>query len=267
MLEADPADIVLDDGTFSVRGVSGTGVGWRELAAWAHEHDGGLGSDTDFTQDGATFPFGAHVSIVEVDTDTGLVTPLATWPSTTAVGCSTRSWSPGSSTEAPCRASRKRCGSSFVYDEAGTPADLDLRRLRHADDRRHHQPRGLQHRDADPAQPAGRQGHRRVRHDRVDPSRAERRRRRAEPPRGPARRPALHPRAGVAGDPGRRVGHGPGTVAGAAGCLRATPPWRRRDHPGHGRDLSGPAPAETQATRPGSRPRPTAGTVPGRSLD
>ena len=76
MLEADPADIELADGRFGVRGVAGTGVGWRELAAWAHEHDGGLGSDTDFTQKGATFPFGAHVSIVEVDTDTGLVTPV-----------------------------------------------------------------------------------------------------------------------------------------------------------------------------------------------
>jgi carbon-monoxide dehydrogenase large subunit len=76
MLEADPADIELADGSFGVRGVAGTGVGWREVAAWAHEHDGGLGSDTDFRQEGATFPFGAHVSIVEVDTDTGLVTPL-----------------------------------------------------------------------------------------------------------------------------------------------------------------------------------------------
>jgi carbon-monoxide dehydrogenase large subunit len=32
--------------------------------------------DTDFTQDGATFPFGAHVAIVEVDTETGRARPL-----------------------------------------------------------------------------------------------------------------------------------------------------------------------------------------------
>ena len=38
-----------------------TAVSWPALAAYAHEHDGGLGVDTDFTQDGATFPFGAHV--------------------------------------------------------------------------------------------------------------------------------------------------------------------------------------------------------------
>ncbi len=76
MLEASVSDIELDDGIFSIRGVTERGIGWAELAAWAHSHDGGLGSDTDFTQADVTFPFGAHVSIVEVDTETGLVTPL-----------------------------------------------------------------------------------------------------------------------------------------------------------------------------------------------
>jgi len=76
MLEASVSDITLEGGIFRVRGVSGGEIGWTQLAAWAHENDGGLGSDTDFTQDGFTFPFGAHVSIVEVDTETGLVTPL-----------------------------------------------------------------------------------------------------------------------------------------------------------------------------------------------
>jgi aerobic carbon-monoxide dehydrogenase large subunit len=76
MLEAAPADVTLEDGAFSVRGVPGSPVRWAEVAAYAHEHDGGLGSDTDFEHDGATFPFGAHVSIVEVDTETGLVRPL-----------------------------------------------------------------------------------------------------------------------------------------------------------------------------------------------
>ena len=76
MLEAQPADVELGDGAFSVRGVPGTSVDWAALAAYAHEHDGGLGSDTDFTQTGATFPFGAHVAIVEVDTETGFTYPL-----------------------------------------------------------------------------------------------------------------------------------------------------------------------------------------------
>jgi carbon-monoxide dehydrogenase large subunit len=76
MLEASPADVTLEDGAFAVQGVPGSSVSWAEVAAYAHEHDGGLGSDTDFTHDGATFPFGAHVSIVEVDTETGQVHPL-----------------------------------------------------------------------------------------------------------------------------------------------------------------------------------------------
>jgi carbon-monoxide dehydrogenase large subunit len=76
MLEANPGDVVLDDDGFGVAGVPGNRIGWPDLAAYAHEHDGGLGVDTDFTQEGATFPFGAHVSIVEVDTETGQVTPL-----------------------------------------------------------------------------------------------------------------------------------------------------------------------------------------------
>ena len=36
----------------------------------------GLGVDTVFEAGGATFPFGAHVAVVEVDTDTGQVRPL-----------------------------------------------------------------------------------------------------------------------------------------------------------------------------------------------
>ena len=76
MLEANAEDVVLDDDGFGVAGVPGDRISWPALAAYAHEHDGGLGVDTDYTQDGATFPFGAHVSIVEVDVETGRVTPL-----------------------------------------------------------------------------------------------------------------------------------------------------------------------------------------------
>jgi carbon-monoxide dehydrogenase large subunit len=76
MLEAEPGDVELtDDGGFAVRGVPEPRLSWPELAAYAHEHHGGLGSDTDFTQKGATFPFGAHVAIVEVDTETGRTYP------------------------------------------------------------------------------------------------------------------------------------------------------------------------------------------------
>ncbi len=121
MLEADRADIVLEAGVFSVRGVTGTGVRWPELAAWAHEHDGGLGSDTDFTQDGATFPFGAHVSIVEVDTETGLVTPLRH----VAVDDCGRVLNPlvvaGQQHGGAVQGISQALWEQFVYDDSGTP--------------------------------------------------------------------------------------------------------------------------------------------------
>ncbi|MBF4764790.1 xanthine dehydrogenase family protein molybdopterin-binding subunit [Nocardioides islandensis] len=75
MLEAAPEDVVLD-GDFSVAGVPGSSIGWTELAAYAHDQEGGLGVVTDYRLPSATFPFGAHVSIVEVDTETGRVRPL-----------------------------------------------------------------------------------------------------------------------------------------------------------------------------------------------
>ena len=76
MLEAAPDDVVLEDGVFSVAGVPDTRVTWKELATYAHQHEGGLGVATTYKLPSATFPFGAHVSIVEVDTDTGRVRPL-----------------------------------------------------------------------------------------------------------------------------------------------------------------------------------------------
>jgi carbon-monoxide dehydrogenase large subunit len=76
VLEAAPDDVVLEDGVFSVAGVPDTRVTWKELATYAHQHEGGLGVATTYKLPSATFPFGAHVSIVEVDTDTGRVRPL-----------------------------------------------------------------------------------------------------------------------------------------------------------------------------------------------
>jgi carbon-monoxide dehydrogenase large subunit len=70
-LEADPADLVLDTatGTWSVRGVPGTAVGWPRLAERAGPD--GLAADARFATERSTFPFGAHVAVVEVDTETG----------------------------------------------------------------------------------------------------------------------------------------------------------------------------------------------------
>ncbi|WP_026204414.1 xanthine dehydrogenase family protein molybdopterin-binding subunit [Actinomycetospora chiangmaiensis] len=77
VFEAAPEDIaVLDDGSVGVAGVPGRSLGWAEVAAAAHEQGVSLAEARDESQPGATYPFGAHVSVVEVDLDTGRVTPV-----------------------------------------------------------------------------------------------------------------------------------------------------------------------------------------------
>jgi carbon-monoxide dehydrogenase large subunit len=72
-LEADPADLVLDTstGTWHVAGVPDRGVDWARVAELAGE--AGLSADTVFKPERATFPFGAHLAVVEVDSETGRV--------------------------------------------------------------------------------------------------------------------------------------------------------------------------------------------------
>lgn len=79
LLEANPADIELDvaTGRFAVVGTPAVTKDWADLAAAAAEDPArALASEIDFDPDGATFPFGTHVSVVEVDTETGQVTVL-----------------------------------------------------------------------------------------------------------------------------------------------------------------------------------------------
>ncbi|MDQ6642040.1 MAG: xanthine dehydrogenase family protein molybdopterin-binding subunit [Actinomycetota bacterium] len=80
LLEADASDIEVvldqDGGGLGVQGVPGARLSWSELAARADEQGTTLRADLDVPQHGATFPFGAHVAIVEVDTETGHATPL-----------------------------------------------------------------------------------------------------------------------------------------------------------------------------------------------
>jgi aerobic carbon-monoxide dehydrogenase large subunit len=72
-LEADKADLEFDtaDGLWRVRGTPDIGLGWGRLAQLAGTD--GLAADVHFTSDKATFPFGAHVAVVEVDAETGKV--------------------------------------------------------------------------------------------------------------------------------------------------------------------------------------------------
>ncbi|MDQ1385388.1 MAG: aerobic carbon-monoxide dehydrogenase large subunit [Actinomycetota bacterium] len=72
MLEANPDDIiVMENGGMGVAGVPASALSWAQLAEQEPLH-----AVSDFRQAGATFPFGAHVAVVEVDLDTGRVTPI-----------------------------------------------------------------------------------------------------------------------------------------------------------------------------------------------
>src|SRR5207253_6372944 len=70
LLEAAPTDVVLDkvSGAFHVAGVPSIAKTWAEVAASTE-----LVVETDFAASQPSFPFGAHVAVVEVDTETGLV--------------------------------------------------------------------------------------------------------------------------------------------------------------------------------------------------
>ena len=69
LLEASVDDIVLTAGAFHVAGVPTRSLGWADVAA----STGGLKEEADLGPMPATFPFGTHISVVEVDADTGQV--------------------------------------------------------------------------------------------------------------------------------------------------------------------------------------------------
>ncbi|MFM9137957.1 MAG: xanthine dehydrogenase family protein molybdopterin-binding subunit, partial [Actinomycetota bacterium] len=77
LLEANEADIVLDKdrGAFHVAGTPAVSKTWADLAQ-AEKQSGGLVHSDVIGVSGATFPFGAHVAVVEVDVETGKVRHL-----------------------------------------------------------------------------------------------------------------------------------------------------------------------------------------------
>ena len=129
VLEVDEADVeVVHDehgGGLGVAGVPDVRLSWADLAGHAAEGDGALRADLDVAQKGATFPFGAHVAIVEVDTETGQVTPLRH----VAVDDCGRILNPmivtGQQHGGVVQGMSQALWEEFVYDEDGPAADLD----------------------------------------------------------------------------------------------------------------------------------------------
>ncbi len=81
LLEADVADIVVhEEGGVGVAGAPARALTWAQLALAAGDDakrpadmEPDLRAELDFNQGEATYPFGAHIAVVEVDTETGHV--------------------------------------------------------------------------------------------------------------------------------------------------------------------------------------------------
>lgn len=74
LLEVDEADVEGPvDGGFRVAGAPQRSLGWPELAGAAETRGDPLSAKGRYRQPGSTFPFGAHVAVVEVDRETGAV--------------------------------------------------------------------------------------------------------------------------------------------------------------------------------------------------
>lgn len=67
LLEVDPGDLEVAAGGLRVRGVPTSSITWAEIARARPD----LRADADFFTGDLTYPFGAHVSVVEVDAETG----------------------------------------------------------------------------------------------------------------------------------------------------------------------------------------------------
>jgi aerobic carbon-monoxide dehydrogenase large subunit len=79
-LEVDEADVTHSVDGFHPAGAPDRVVTWRRLAGLAASpppgEEPGLSAEGMFSEAGSTFPFGAHVAVVEVDVQTGDVRPL-----------------------------------------------------------------------------------------------------------------------------------------------------------------------------------------------
>src|SRR5262249_19117550 len=78
LLEASPDDIVLGEGGLQVAGVPTSALSWGDLVRAVRDDakrpqgmEADLMAEIDFDAGQSSFPFGAHVAVVEVDSETG----------------------------------------------------------------------------------------------------------------------------------------------------------------------------------------------------
>src|SRR3954465_2294394 len=83
LIEAHEDDLVFENGTISVKGAAASGKSFAEVAAFAYVRvplppglEPGLSEEAFFEPGNNTYPFGCHISMVEVDRETGEPTLL-----------------------------------------------------------------------------------------------------------------------------------------------------------------------------------------------
>ena len=206
-LEANPEDMVLDleRGRFHVAGAPEPGLAWADLATRLDE-DGRideLSVEADFEPVQPTFPFGAHLAVVEVDTETGS-THLRRMIAVDDAGTLINPLVAEGQVHGGLAAGiAQALFEELRYDEQGNPQKREPGHILHACSDRAPDVRGCRDADADPDQPARRQGDRRVGNDRRHAGGAERGDRcRVASGRSPHRHARERP-AGVGGVAGR----------------------------------------------------------------
>jgi carbon-monoxide dehydrogenase large subunit len=138
LLEANIDDVVVDTeaGTVGVIGVPATALPWDRLAAEAMKapdgivdhSDGteGLAAQLDFRQSEGTFPFGTHISVVEVDLETGRVTPQRHVAVDDAGTVINELLFEGQQHGGIGQGASQALYEEFAYDEAGNPLTANL---------------------------------------------------------------------------------------------------------------------------------------------
>ena len=181
----------------------------------------------DFAATQPTFPFGAHVAVVEVDTETGEVRLRAPRRlRRRRPDRSTRCWPRASATAGWPRARPRRCTRRSRYDADGNPLTTNFADYAIVSAAELPSFELVDMETPTLGQPARGQGHRRVGHDRLRrPAVQNAVCDAARPPRRAPRRHALHARTGVAGDP-RAATSGRLTKAPSAGAQRRVPERR-----------------------------------------
>ena len=133
LLEASENDVLRLDGRIGVSGDPASSLSWGELAAAAAVPsslppgmEAGLRAEADFEMEDSTYPFGVHVAVVEVDTETG----KAKLVRHVAVDDCGRRINPmlveGQIHGGIAQGAAQALFESFVYDELGNPLTASL---------------------------------------------------------------------------------------------------------------------------------------------